>query len=361
MRALHWLRPTSALLLAIAPLGAAAFQPGDLLVSYGHQILQVDPDTGAYSVFSPPPLSADLIGAQGTAEIAIDPMGDIFVVGGGNVVQIDPDSGEQHVLMARDYVCVGPLPLCSYFDSALPLGPSPLGIDSAHDGSLDLFVGCYKDVYRVHRVNGEVSSSEYFYDQYDSVFASLLVASNFGSPYVADHDLHRTGAPPTPVIFPGLGAPASVSAISAAGSTLVVATAEEGDPSAAGVYFGGFEFLPLTQGGYLRRPVGVTVDPLRMDRIWVADAGDSAAPANRLIQLDYDGLNWRQTVFAELPAGDQVHGIAAWPAHVPEPGALDEAIAVLGVLALRRRYVTRCARVSKSCARRIESRTAVSV
>jgi hypothetical protein len=23
-------------------------------------------------------------------------------------------------------------------------------------------------------------------------------------------------------------------------------------------------------------------------------------------------------------AGDQVHGIAAWPAHVPEPGAIEQ-------------------------------------
>jgi len=348
MRTLHWLRRTPALLLAIAPLPAAAFAPGDLLVSYGNEILKVDPDTATYSVFSPPPLSPDLIDGQGTAQIAIDPMGDVFVVSGGNVIEIDPDSGEQQVLQKRDYVCVGPLPLCGYVESPLPLGANPLGIDSAHDGSLDLFVGCYKDVYRVHRVSGEVSSSESVFDQYDVVFASLLVASNFGSPYVADHDLHRTGVPPAPVIFPGLGAPASVSALTASGATLVVATAEEGDPSGAGVYFGGHAFLPLTQGGYLRRPVGVAVDPLRMDRIWVADAGEFAAPANRLIRLDYDGLDWRQTLFAELPAADEVHGIAAWPANVPEPGALAEALAALGVLGLRRQAIARCARSSKS-------------
>jgi outer membrane protein assembly factor BamB len=333
MRMLDWARRAFVALLVIAPQPVLGFQAGDLLVSQGDAVLRVDPETGAQSVFSPPPLGTNQLGANGTDQFAIDADGVIFAVSDGNVVRIDPTTGAQSILHKRTFVCLELV--CGYIQGTLELGPNPRGIDVVDYGShLDLFVGCFDGVYRVSRSGGEVSSSLSYFDQYDLVSTPLLVAATSQTALVADRDLHRLGVVPAPVIFEGLGVPASISALDSYGGTVVFATSVGGNPGGAGVWYGWSDgFLPLTQGGYLRRPAGVAVDPLRPDRIWVADAGAESAPGNRLIRLDYDGVDWRQTVFAELPGADEVHGIAVWPANVPEPGALALGSAAIGALA----------------------------
>jgi hypothetical protein len=334
---LEWARRVFVVLLAIAPHAAAAFEPGDLLVSYGDEILRVDSVTGQSSRFSPPPFTfGSEIDANGTDQIAIDANGAIFVVSGGQVIQINPVTGVQSVLHKRTLVCVQLQ--CGYLEDTLELGPSPRGIDVDDTGThLDLLVGCFDNVYRIHRSGGNVSSQEAWFDQLDFAFDPLLVAAVSGTAMVADRDLHTLGFPPAPVIFEGLGVPATITALDSYGGTVVFATHIGGNPAGAGVYYGwGGGFLPLTQGGYLRRPVGVAVDPERADRIWVADAGADSEPGNRLIRLDYDGLDWRQTVFAELPSYSpaEVHGIAVWPAdEVPEPGVFALESAACGALA----------------------------
>jgi len=52
MRTPDWMRLTLLIVLVIAPQSALALQTSDLLVSYGDEILQVDPSSGQYSVFS---------------------------------------------------------------------------------------------------------------------------------------------------------------------------------------------------------------------------------------------------------------------------------------------------------------------
>lgn len=326
------------------PSAAQPIEAGELLVSYGDELWRIDPDTGARSRFSPPPLAlVNRIGADGADQIAVDPEGAIFLVSDGLVVEIDPVSGEQSILRARTRVCN--LLSCTYVSSDLDVGTSARGIDVNDDPGysnlgdrLDLYVGGVEGIYRVVRAAGEVSSQLAYSDSqnYFQLRGPLVATSSFGAVYAAsgtlDRDLHPTFGPPTPIIAPALGAPGAVSALDSQGGAVAIAT-QGCDPSGAGVYFAAQDFLPVTQGGFLRCPVGLAIDPLRLDRIWVTDRGTSVAPANRIFRLDYDGLDWRQTLFAELPGDRDVHAITVSPvSFAPEPGALGAGVAALGAL-----------------------------
>ena len=57
----------------------------------------------------------------------------------------------------------------------------------------------------------------------------------------------------------------------------------------------------------------------------------------RLIRLDYDGVDWQQSILADLPAGDVPHAIAVSPvSFAPEPSAFALASAALLALVARR-------------------------
>jgi len=346
MRMLKMLAVGLAFATLVVGASARALEAGEVLVSYGDEIWRVDAESGDRSRFSPRAFAlVNRIGPEGSAQIAIDPDGAIFLVSDGNVVEIDPATGVQSILQRREYVCVDVF--CGFLANPLELGEGPRGIAVLDDpdwdsgAPRDLFVGCTDAIWAIRRDGGEVSSSAFVPDvsNYFQLTGPLVVALG-GFYFTAKGDLHGSFSPPALSIAPGLGAPGNVTGLDHEGGVTVIA-AQPGDGApVAGVWYastGGF--VPITQGGFLRRPAGVAIDPLRMDRIFVTDVGPFEAPANRVIRLDYDGVDWRQTMLAEFPDGAELHGVAVMPVTAaPEPGAFAlGALALLALGGLRRR------------------------
>lgn len=321
---------------------AAPIQAGELLVAHGHRILRVDRETGAFSTFSPPPgvLTANLLAAGTTTALVVDPDGSLFAMNAGRIVVIDPVTGLQRVLRERQRTCVGLI--CGFVESDLPLGVAPRGLAiepdvfSFYGDRRRLFVGSDDQIVQVRRRQGEVEAG----------LASLDVASDGESPLVAyvsaqrldlsDGDLQRATMDVfTPAVSTLWDSPAALSTRGIDhryGVTVVAIQGSNCSPASAGVYYAMNPPQPLSEGGFLRCPEDVAIDPLLEGRIWVSDRGTSGVPG-RVIRLDFDGLNWVQAVLTALPEDGETGPIAVSPVtFVPEPAAGGLALATLAAL-----------------------------
>jgi hypothetical protein len=258
----------------------------------------------------------------------------------GRIVGIDPVTGLQRVLRERKRTCIGLI--CGFLESDLDLGVAPRGLAiepdvlSAFGDRRRLFVGSDDQIVQVRRRQGEVEAG----------LASLDIASDGESPLLAfvnsqrldlsDGDLQTATMDVfTPAVSTLWDSPGSLSTrgIDHRYGVTVVAIQSGGcSPVSAGVYYAMSPPQPLSEGGFLRCPEDVEIDPLLEGTIWVSDRGTSGVPG-RVIRLDFDGVNWVQAVLTALPEDGEVGPVAVSPVtFVPESawGAL--ALAALGAL-----------------------------
>jgi len=330
----------SAKLISIPP--HPPLHAGELLVAHGNRILRVDPDTGASAVFSPPLLGTNRIDQFGTDAIAIDPDGDIFVVSNDELIRIDPVTGAQSEV--HHVACA----LCVPVPGPIDVGVRPRGVDVAPDVLASLgdrraiFVGAEDGVYTVRRDHGAVSSTlTWTDDDLDSaspVVAAAVVTDEATALFLSDIGIGEAATSLFGSVLIELYDPGSVLSIDYGDGALVYGLADSiCSAGGAGVWFGSDTAgVPISLAGYLRCPVGVAVDPLVPGRIWVADSNALGATP-RLIRLDYDGVDWHQSIFTDLPDGDVPHAIAVSPvSFAPEPSAEALGSGALLLLAVRR-------------------------
>jgi hypothetical protein len=335
----------AALVLAIAAAAATAapLERGDVLVSQDEILWRVDPETGDYEQFSPPPDSAEpnLIDENGTYSLVIDPSGWVFLVNDGIVIEIDAETGEQRQLRKRDQFCI--LNSCVLIESELDVGdPGSIALGAPSNLVFvprRLYVGSHQAIYRIDRnLFGEVSAtlldtttlnqpSQIEFAQISSPSGFLLYLAFATSVHVWN-SFDET----TELAFDE--APHFLAGIEAANGDLYsTRSGGASDPGRTNVSVGTVNPMPIATGGFLRGPLGLALDPNDETRLFVAENGANSE-GRKLLRLDYDGVDWVQTKLADFPNGALVRGVAVSPLDfAPEPHALAAALAAVATLA----------------------------
>lgn len=329
------------LLGALAPrvVVAAPLEPGEILVAHGNEILRVDPDTGDWSVFSPPPAGVNLI-PYFTRSMVIDPAGVIFVTTDDyKLVAIDRQTGEQSEVHAIARFCFNG---CFLIDQGvLDVGSQPAGLALASSGTRShqraLYVSSGNGLWRVNRSrNGAVSATQV--DDDADVNSSALALIESGSTVL--RVLLSKGFtvdawdPATGLTYLFSDPAGVVASIDYRDGDFFFLTQDFGcSASAAGVWLGDDDPQPLTTGGFLRCPNDVAIDPFVPLRLWIAE------DLGRLVRVQYDGVNWAQSLAADFEeaAGSSSYQVAVAPQWAPEPEASATATACVALLALRLR------------------------
>lgn len=343
-----------ALLCAFAaqPAGAVPLAQGEVLVAHGAEILRVDPDTGDWSVFSPPPAGTNRI-PYFTRSMVIDPAGPVFVTTSDyKLIEIDRNTGEQTEVHKRGLFCLNGA--CIPVDQGvLDVGSQPAGLAIASNSTRSdhraLYVSSGDGLWRVTRTrNGKVTSAHLESDvqtgspsidllENDGALIRVLISKGFTI---------NSWDPSNGQVYLYADPDGLVAAIEYHDGDLFFTTQDIGcTATAAGVWLGKDEPDQLTYGGFLRCPNDIVVDPEVPLRLWIAE------DLGRLVRVDYNGVNWAQTLVADFEeaAGSASYNVAVVPEYVPEPGAWASAAAITTALAL----VTRGRRAAP---RRLRSR-----
>lgn len=123
-----------------------------------------------------------------------------------------------------------------------------------------------------------------------------------------------------------------------------------GDPTVSGVYVHAGSMVPLSQGGELRCPRALAVDPtVQHPRSYVADTdGGGGDPRIVRVQTEPPGDTHEQEVITPAPAGGigiaRPLALAVSPVTVPEPAAGGVALAAVAALAWLRAAARRGSR-----------------
>lgn len=216
-------------------------------------------------------LPANLLAAGTTTALVVDPDGSLFAMNAGRIVVIDPVNGLQRVLRERLCTCVGLI--CAFVERALDLGVAPRGLAIEPE-----VVPAFGDR---RRLDLQTATVDVFTPAVSTLWKSPSSLRTRGID-------HRYGV--------------TVVAIQSGGCS----------PASAGVYYATNPPQPLTEGGYLRCPEDVVIDPLRESTIWSSDRSTTGVPG-RVIRLDFDGTHWVQAVLTALPEDGAVGPIAVSP------------------------------------------------
>lgn len=330
------------MLAALAPAGvdAAPLEPGEILVAHGAEILRVDPESGAWSVFSPPPAGTNLIPFF-TRGMVIDPSGTIFVTTSDyKLVAIDRETGEQSEVHEIVRLCLE-LGCFRIDQGVLEVGSQPAGLALASQGTRTheraLYVSSGNGLWKVSRTRTGSVSAEQVDDDADVNSSALALIEN-GSTVVRvllSQGFTIDAWDPATGLTSLFADPAGlVASIDYRDGDLFFLTQDIGcSASAAGVWLGDDDPQPLTTGGFLRCPNDVAIDPFVPLRLWIAE------DRGWLVRVHYDGVDWAQTLVAdfEAAAGSSSYQVAVAPQWVPEPGASGATAACLALLVLQLR------------------------
>jgi hypothetical protein len=333
----RWLRISLWVLGAFAPAAAvgAPLEPGEILVAHGAQILRVDPDTGEWSVFSPPPAGTNLMPFF-TRSMVIDPAGTVFVTTSDyKLVAIDRETGEQSEVHEVDRFCLQQG--CFLIDQGvLDVGSQPAGLAISSNRTRThkpvLYVSSGNGLWEVSRTHTGAVSAEQVDGDGDVNSSSLALIEDAGGVVLMllSKGLTIDAWNPLTGLTHEFADPAGlIASIDYRDGDLFFVTQDFGcSATAAGVWLGDDDPVELTWGGFLRCPNDIAIDPFVPLRLWIAER------RGWLVRVQYDGVDWVQTLVADLEeaAGDSYH-VAIAPEWVPEPGACASATACAGALA----------------------------
>jgi len=337
----------AALLLVSTAAPAEPLRRGDVLVSQDEVLWRVDPETGDFEQFSPPPDSVEpnLIDINGSYSVVVDPSGFVFLTSGGIVVEIDAATGEQRELRKRERFCI--LDVCGFVESDLDLGAGAGSIALGGRPSFlvprRLYVGAADAIYRIDRnFVGELDSTlldttglnEPFQLEFLEIASppGFLLYLGFANRVEVWNSYDETIAPgfdESPYFLGGIEvANGDLYSTRGGGAT---------NPGRSNVSVGSIIPTPIAEGGFLRSPIGIAMDPSDETRMFVGENGADST-GRKLLRLDYDGVDWVQTKLADLPNGGILRGVAVSPIDfAPEPDAIGAALAAVATLVRLRR------------------------
>jgi hypothetical protein len=281
--------------------GAAPLVEGEVLVARPAEILRVDPATGDWSVFSPPPAGTNPI-AFFPRSMVIDPEGPIFVTTlDHKLFEIDRDTGEQSEVHKRGLVCLSGS--CIPVDQGvLDVGSQPYSLAIASNATRSdyraLYVSSGDGLWRVTRTrSGKVSSAQIETDVQTSSASIALLESNGALVRLLISKVITVNSwdPATGQSHLYSDPYGLVAGIDYRDGDFFFTTQDPISCSAAeaGVWLGASMPQPITTGGFLRCPSDIVVDSEVPRRLWISD------DLGPVVRVDYDGANWSQTLVAE--------------------------------------------------------------